>query len=151
MRPQQVGELAMSPQHKLMPTEEMIEAGVEAAEKQFWENISSHDVKAIYLAMEAARPTTDVSTDVLVERIVRDLAKQLYAHHVVKYDPEAEEYCIRQAIAALQRSNAEKDEALKLALELIECIEDEEGYSPSVSVPAAAIRKALSHSSEQSK
>ena len=37
-------------------SEAQIEAGIEAAEKQFWESVSSHDVKAIYLAMKAAEP-----------------------------------------------------------------------------------------------
>ncbi len=35
-------------------TDAMIEAGVTAAEQQFWEDVSSHDVRAIYLAMRTA-------------------------------------------------------------------------------------------------
>jgi hypothetical protein len=33
--------------------------------------------------------------------------------------------------------------AAKLALELVECIQDEEGFSPSVSIPAVALRAAI--------
>src|SRR5688572_24350636 len=53
-------------QDKLMPTEEMIEAGVSVLNIPGAYETADDWAEAIYLEMEAARPTTDVSTDGLV-------------------------------------------------------------------------------------
>jgi hypothetical protein len=64
----------------LMPTEEMIEAGRGVLNDYFGDDgycLSDKDVGKIYTAMHEARPTTDASTDVLVEQAIE---------HTRKYD-----------------------------------------------------------------
>ena len=100
-------------QDKLMPTEEMIEAGIGKAGEIQNAATSAEFVTAIYYAMDAARPTTDVSTDGLMElrERVRDFIYDcttddcgtgwtLSAHQT--------DDLIAMANEALQRSNAEK-------------------------------------------
>lgn len=57
----------------------------------------------------------------------------------------SDEETIARASLIVRAVNSHGDfvEAAKLALELIECIQDEEGFSPSTSVPSAALRAAL--------
>ena len=139
-------------------TDAMIEAGMEA----FDENPGTYLQKLpfIYRAMAAARPP--VQTDGLVEAfdeaaIARDKVGFLGtpADCILHLNEELE---------ALQRSNAEKDEALLECAEDLEawvkehyCTEPDGSCHPAMQAkmdrdlaPARKARKALSHSSETS-
>ena len=134
-------------QDKLMPTEEMIEAGICKAGEIQNAATSAEFATAIYIAMEAARPTTDVSTDVL-ERLralvaFMDLNRIAMlgageGHRIIANDLRS----LIEGREALQRSNAEKDEALRQ----IATVSAKTEYAHQLRDIA---RKALSHSSEQ--
>lgn len=114
-------------QDKLMPTEEMIDAGVRAHGGH--RNIGEQ-VAAIYTAMEAARPTTDVSTDGLVANAIRLALEDADTLDQLAEDADDNGWQewgammrqsagrTRAAIEALQRSNAdiraERDAAREL-------------------------------------
>lgn len=124
-------------QDKLMPTEEMIEAGIGKAGEIQNAATSAEFVTAIYNAMEAARPTTDVSTDVLVERMARIIqtADTLWLGSELDTIAEA-----KRRIEALQRSNAELVARVTGALNLL--------LDGQIQSAKNAFREALSHSSE---
>jgi len=159
-------------QDKLMPTEEMIETlhfvfdgppGPECGRFVECETPDGHSVNAGewheradgYWELRvpiAARPPTDVSTDVLVANAIRlaledaDTLDQLAAD---ADDNGWQEWGAmmrqsagrtRQALEALQRSNAEKDEALRAAVDLVQMYGSTEAHEQ--------VRKALSHSSD---
>jgi hypothetical protein len=128
----------MSPQHKLMPLDQAKIAEVIAdAMDMFPDN---EVVKGAALAviahingpaLAAISPTTDVSTDGLTPQVQRYF----------------EQFATERAatIEALQRSNAEKDEALLDIRNRILC---PVGPSPTLGEIAEIASKALSHSSE---
>ena len=162
------GRLTRPTTDKLMPTEEMIEAGICKAGEIQNAATSAEFATAIYIAMEAARPTTDVSTDGLVETIFRVL-RDWRLSTMVQGDEPTEGYPLIDAVStptgtiesgetelgeiaatiaeALQRSNAAKDEALIDIRNRILC---PVGPSPTLDEIAEIASKALSHSSEQS-
>jgi len=151
-----------------MPTEEMIEAGICKAGEIQNAATSAEFATAIYIAMEAARPVPDVSTDGLVETIFRVL-RDWRLSTMVQGDEPTEGYPLIDAVStptgtiesgetelgeiaatiaeALQRSNAAKDEALIDIRNRILC---PVGPSPTLDEIAEIASKALSHSSEQS-
>lgn len=127
---------------ELMPTEEMIEAGICKAGEIQNAATSAEFATAIYIAMEAARPATDVSTDGLVaqSQMIECLQNQIAELNIdaAAYDA---------AIEALQRSNAEKDEALRSIAEgNLGPFDWQANYDRIREVA----RKALSHSSARS-
>jgi hypothetical protein len=100
----------MSPQHKLMPTVQIEPATAQTL--MDW-NVLHHTDAGWLIDLDIwrtskARPTTDVSTDGLVERlrdadrgsVQRSLGSRIFGEAADR-------------IEALQRSNAEKDEALR--------------------------------------
>jgi hypothetical protein len=149
----------MQPQDKPTDvTDAMIEAGANAFGACLCDtccpSASDRDYfGTIYRAMEAARPP--VQTDGLVEpSILRATARQLNdfwaqdsgtSLHVVAADQLV---IAADRIEALQRSNAEKDEALLDIQNRIIC---PVGPSPTLDEIAEIASKALSHSSETSK
>jgi hypothetical protein len=146
----------MSPQHKLMPTEEMIEAGEMEMLDAFYEAEQyggyrkpratppdAFDLRILkglraVLAMSAARPTTDVSTDGLVGLLSALAGDCDNTDGWEDAAPTVREAASR--IEALQRSNAEKDEALLDIRNRILC---PVGPSPTLDEIAQIARKAL--------
>ena len=126
----------MSPQHKLMPCIECDGTG-DAEYIQGW----ARPCECCNGTGETS-PTTDVSTDGLVERlrdadrgsVQRSLGSRIFGEAADR-------------IEALQRSNAEKDEAL---LDIHNRILCPVGPSPTLDEIAQIASKALSHSSETS-
>jgi hypothetical protein len=135
----------MSPQHKLMPTEEteMCDAC----------DGSGFGVADTYCGKcggaggyPMTRPTTDVSTDGLValvealdpHRYIEGIGSQKWIDACHSMAPHA--YKLRDQLKALQRSNAEKDEALLDIRNRILC---PVGPSPTLDEIAQIARKAL--------
>jgi hypothetical protein len=111
--------------------------------------------------MREARPTADVSTDGLVEliealdphRYVEGIGSQKWLDACYNMAPHA--YKLRDQLKALQRSNAEKDEALRVVEAAMlrggDGVVGDFGWNiTKLNKARPLIRKALSHSSETS-
>jgi len=165
------GRLTRPTTDKLMPTEEMIEAGICKAGEIQNAATSAEFATAIYIAMEAARPTTDVSTDGLVETIFRVL-RDWRLSTMAQGDEPTEGYPLIDAVStptgtiesgetelgeiaatiaeALQRSNAEMCERVDAAIYSLRKGSKERDWNLAIYEARKAARKALSHSSETS-
>jgi hypothetical protein len=116
-------------------------------------------VLAWFNAMHEARPTTDVSTDVLVEliealdphRYIEGIGSRKWIDACCNMAPHA--YKLRDQFKTLQRSNAEKDEALRVVEAAMlrggDGVVGDFGWNiTKLNKARPLIRKALSHSSE---
>jgi hypothetical protein len=177
----------MTSQHKLMPTEEMIEAMREYG-PPILRGVSDCELREIYWGAEAARPTTDVSpeidsalrsahlastkpieilpgpTDVSTKGLkrLRALVAFMDLNRIAMLGA-GEGHCIIandlrsliDAYEALQRSNAAKDEALRVVEAAMlrggDGVVGDFGWNiTKLNKARPLIRKALSHSSETS-
>ena len=126
-------------------TDAMIDAGQRAYMERPVGTSTREATAIIYRAMramEAARPT--VSTDGLVERLEAAVEYDTLCQEN-EHSPEIIQKATKARLAArqaLQRSNAEKDEALRAAVDLVQMYGSTEAHEQ--------VRKALSHSSETS-
>jgi hypothetical protein len=117
------------------------------------------ELTAEIIAMHEARPTTDVSTDVLVEliealdphRYIEGIGSRKWIDACCNMAPHA--YKLRDQFKTLQRSNAEKDEALRVVEAAMlrggDGVVGDFGWNiTKLNKARPLIRKALSHSSE---